>query len=159
MIVQKCFFCWSLKYGVYSWTVIQLILRLGIMCGLYWIPDTIADTGREKVLSAVMSTILGAIFGWLVWSVLILVVALKGIAERRSMLVYPYMFLLILEFVLLVVSGILMSALQTPWYIFQALISCGTHGYAFICTISFYKSIKAQEKGLHEVEAIPFKTV
>ncbi|XP_031340241.1 uncharacterized protein LOC116168500 isoform X3 [Photinus pyralis] len=158
MIVRKCCFCCSLKYGVYTWSIIQLILRFVLVSILYFLLKTAVETGRGETVTADVVFVAGSAIGLLIGTILVLIVALKGIVEKRHILIYPYIVVLIAEIVIVLGMLVYLSIKMSPLHMFEFLFVLVVNGYTALCVISLYRVIKQEQKS-RQVEAVPINAV
>ncbi|KAF5290403.1 hypothetical protein FQR65_LT11580 [Abscondita terminalis] len=74
-----------------------MLVRLGIATIGYKMP--VIYNGKANIFIASYS---GWLFGWYLGTALIIAVALKGIAEKRHILIYPYIVVVVTEMVIIV---------------------------------------------------------
>ena len=156
MIVRKCCFCCSLKYGFLTWAIINLLFRFMIAFSFFFGQHFY---GINSNIASVISSASGSAFGWEAASILILIAAIKGIMEKRYLLIYPYIIVLIVEIIVLLFATICLAIWDTPWHILEFFLILIINGYTILCLISLYRIIKQDSKARRQAESIPFKTV
>ncbi|KAF5294988.1 hypothetical protein FQA39_LY13298 [Lamprigera yunnana] len=131
-------------------------MRITTASVLYFTRYTITSKVNPEVYENLMG---GASFGWALGSALVVAVALKGIVDKRYMLIYPYIVVLIFEVVILLISCITLAITSSPWHLLEMVIIGGVDIYTLICLISMYQHVKQLQKSQRTIETVTFKTV
>ncbi|KAB0800112.1 hypothetical protein PPYR_07992 [Photinus pyralis] len=155
MFLNKCCCCCSLKYGVYTWGIITLLFRFIIAFAAHFSPALTYYDKWPELLAALF----GSVFGWEIIASLFLIVALKGIVEKRHMLFYPYIVVLILEIGLILLLSVVLSISSTTWHIIEFFCILIINMFTLIWFISLYRLIKRDHKSKVQMEDVSPKNV
>lgn len=150
-MVQKCLCCCSLKYGYYTYGIICLLYRISLISGLFYLPLYTNNRFAGQ----------GFLVGWYFAAAAALFIALKGIAQNRSILMYPYIVVLILEIIgsFLTTIYMLVVTADEVWYYVAHLIIVGSIDvYSAICLSSLFTQTKQAEENPPRIyTAVPGK--
>ncbi|KAF2891906.1 hypothetical protein ILUMI_14267, partial [Ignelater luminosus] len=161
--VSNCFCCCSLKYGFLTFAVISLLYRICTAVSLFYVsPDALLSStaGDLRAVHALMPGF-GFFAAWYAGTAALLALAIKGIFDKRSIYMYPYIVVLIVEIIVLIIVSIILAVKVTPWFLINTLILAVVNIYAIICLTSLYKNNRDYEKNRPPMsyDTVPLKTV
>ncbi|KAK4887818.1 hypothetical protein RN001_004089 [Aquatica leii] len=156
MIVQKCCFCCNLKYGFYTWAILNFLIRVSCASMAHFRKLSVVTLNQVQLSRNMLS---GSAFGWFLGTALIVLIALKGIVEKRSMLIYPYIVVLVVEILVFLAVTIHLCMVLTVWYLINFFVVGIINTYTIICLISVYQHVRQMEKNQRQTENLEFKTV
>ncbi|KAF5290404.1 hypothetical protein FQR65_LT11581 [Abscondita terminalis] len=103
----------------------------------------------DDKFDVLLTTYSGQLFGWFLGTALISGVALKGIAEKRYILIYPFIVVLLTEIIVFLVTvAILFGVFGASFNMIIASVVTLINTYALICLISMYQSVKKIKAGI-----------
>ncbi|KAF2906164.1 hypothetical protein ILUMI_00002 [Ignelater luminosus] len=133
--VPNCCFCFDLKYGFLTFGVISLICRV-IILTMSWgsavlAADVIAnlamvdDAGVFYKVASSYNFNITAMLGYATATTIALFFALRGIMMEKSILIFPYIVVLVIEIIADILLHIYLIAVVTNMFLISLLISVG----------------------------------
>ncbi|KAF2879020.1 hypothetical protein ILUMI_27150 [Ignelater luminosus] len=142
LTVNKCC-CWfDLKYGFLTWAIISLVFRLTTIVMLFYSDYLPIQQPEARVYLKSITPLMG----YFIACTIALFIAVKGVVQEKSILIYPYIVILVCELTVgLSLHAIL--AIVVSWIYFVTFLVAGAAGiYVLLCLISLYKQIKRSEE-------------
>ncbi|KAF2902419.1 hypothetical protein ILUMI_03766 [Ignelater luminosus] len=149
--VNKCCFCFDLKYGFITYATVLLIFRIAAIMVLW--DNAYLDKHISSNLNMQTNLTMPAI-GYLAATVVVVFIALKGIINERSILMYPYLVVCVLELTLTTASHLWAVFIISAWYLIYLVIGGGIEFYVFICLLSLYNEIKERERNGRQRDSV-----
>ncbi|KAF2886273.1 hypothetical protein ILUMI_19900 [Ignelater luminosus] len=140
--VSKCCFCFDLKYGFLTWAVITLVLQSTIIFMLFFSDYLPIEQPEEHAYLKSMMPIMG----YIIAGTVVLLIAVKGIVQERSILIYPCIVVMICDSILELIIYVTLAIMVSWIYLVILVIGGSLYTYLLICIISLYKQVKRNEE-------------
>ncbi|KAF2906167.1 hypothetical protein ILUMI_00005 [Ignelater luminosus] len=154
--VSKCCFCCDLKYGFITFTVISLICRV-IAITIYWgvaaaasnipvVPNQTGNIDMSFNTSVLYSVSVTPGLGYILATTVLLIIALRGIIMEKSILIFPYIVVLVLEIIANTLLHFCLVAVVSAFFLISLIISDVAEAYILLCLWNLYKEITRRER-------------
>ncbi|KAF2879019.1 hypothetical protein ILUMI_27149 [Ignelater luminosus] len=140
--VNSCCFCFDLKYGFLTWAIITVVLQLTAIFALLYIDYLPIE--QSEILDELKCML--PLIGYIIAYGVLIVIAVIGIIQERSILIYPCLVIMTMDCILATIMYTTL-AIAVSWMYFVIFVS-GSPAviYVFICILSLYKQIKRSEE-------------